>query len=122
MIRPTADQRSLMRRISAMSSVQLLNPYDVATWTAVPDSTSTMSSPYQGVALGCQLVDNEPPAELPKDLTHPQLIAVTDNVNQSKGDQDTSTWQPSLSSRRCAYNTMWITVKCSWGNCTARSG
>jgi hypothetical protein len=27
-------------------------------------------------------------------LTRPQLIAVTDNVNQSKGDQGPSTWQP----------------------------
>jgi hypothetical protein len=34
------------------------------------------------------------------DLTHPQLIAVTDNVNQSKGDQDPSTWQPSAAAHR----------------------
>jgi hypothetical protein len=45
------------------------------------------------------------------DLTHPQLIAVTDNVNQSKGDQDPSTWQPSLTSYRCTYARMWIRVK-----------
>jgi hypothetical protein len=49
------------------------------------------------------------------DLSRPQLIAVTDNVNQSKGDQDPSTWQPPLSSYRCTYAKMWITVKYSWG-------
>jgi hypothetical protein len=48
------------------------------------------------------------------DLTRPQLIAVTDNVNQSKGDQDPSTWQPSLSSYRCTYSKMWIAVKHYW--------
>ena len=48
------------------------------------------------------------------DLTRPQLIAVTDNVNQSKGDQDPSTWQPSLTSYRCTYAKMWIAVKHSW--------
>ncbi|MFC0030115.1 hypothetical protein ACFFMM_11345 [Micromonospora chaiyaphumensis] len=35
------------------------------------------------------------------DLSHPQLIAVT--FNQAKGDQDPSTWQPSL---RCTYSKM----------------
>lgn len=43
------------------------------------------------------------------------LRAVTDNVNQSKGDQDPSTWQPPLSSYRCTYSKMWITVKYTWG-------
>jgi hypothetical protein len=48
------------------------------------------------------------------DLTDPQLIAVTDNVNQSKGDPDPSTWQPSLASFRCTYARMWIAVKHHW--------
>ena len=48
------------------------------------------------------------------DLTRPQLIAVTDNVNQSKGDQDPSQWQPSIPSYRCTYAKMWITVKSYW--------
>src|SRR6185436_2462985 len=48
------------------------------------------------------------------DLTRPQLIAVTDNVNQSKGDQDPSTWQPSRTAYRCTYARMWIAVKYYW--------
>ncbi len=49
------------------------------------------------------------------DLTDPQLIAVTDNVNESKGDQDPSTWQPSRTAFRCTYAEMWIKVKSVWG-------
>lgn len=30
------------------------------------------------------------------DLSNPQLIAVTDNVNQSKGDQGPESWKPPL--------------------------
>jgi hypothetical protein len=48
------------------------------------------------------------------DLSDPQLIAVTDNVNQSKGDQDPSTWKPPLSSYYCTYAKMWIASKYHW--------
>lgn len=37
------------------------------------------------------------------DLTRPQLIAVTDNLNQSKGDKDPAEWVPPLSSYVCTY-------------------
>lgn len=30
------------------------------------------------------------------DLTHPQLLAVTDNVNESKGDRGPEEWKPPL--------------------------
>jgi hypothetical protein len=49
------------------------------------------------------------------DLDYPQLIAVTDNVNQSKGDQDPSAWQPPEWAYWCAYAQMWIRVKYVWG-------
>ncbi len=45
------------------------------------------------------------------DLTRPQLIAVTDNVNQSKGDQDPATWMPSRTAYRCTYVRAWVQVK-----------
>jgi hypothetical protein len=40
------------------------------------------------------------------------LAAVTDNVNQSKGDQDPTTWMPTL--ERCRYVTEWTAVKTRW--------
>jgi hypothetical protein len=49
------------------------------------------------------------------DLNGPQLWAVTDNVNQSKGDQDPAQWRPSLTSFRCTYARAWIQVKYTWG-------
>jgi len=45
------------------------------------------------------------------DLGGPELWAVTDNVNQSKGDQDPATWQPPLTSFRCTYARAWVQVK-----------
>ena len=45
------------------------------------------------------------------DLSAPQLIAVTDNVNQAKGDQSPDTWKPPLSSYYCTYAKMWTAVK-----------
>ena len=49
------------------------------------------------------------------DLENPQLIAVTDNVNQAKGDQSPDQWKPPLSSYYCTYACMWVKVKSVWG-------
>lgn len=49
------------------------------------------------------------------DLTGPQLIAVTTEVNSSKGDKDPAKWVPPLASKRCAYSKMWIHTKYRWG-------
>ena len=43
------------------------------------------------------------------------LAAVTDNVNQSKGDKDPAEWMPSLSSVHCRYLGEWAAVKTRWG-------
>ncbi|TDC86125.1 HNH endonuclease [Micromonospora sp. KC606] len=42
------------------------------------------------------------------------LVAVTDNVNQAKGDQDPATWMPSHSPAHCRYITEWVAVKIRW--------
>lgn len=42
------------------------------------------------------------------------LVAVTDNVNQAKGDQDPGTWMPSYISARCRYVGEWVAVKLRW--------
>jgi uncharacterized protein DUF1524 len=42
------------------------------------------------------------------------LVAVTDNVNQSKSDQDPAEWMPSYSSARCRYINEWVAVKLRW--------
>jgi hypothetical protein len=47
--------------------------------------------------------------------TRPQLLAVTDNINQSKGDQDLAEWLPPLQTYQCEYVRAWITVKHYYG-------
>jgi hypothetical protein len=45
------------------------------------------------------------------DLTRPQLVAVTDNLNESKGDKDVAKWVPPLASYVCTYVRAWVQVK-----------
>jgi len=45
------------------------------------------------------------------DLTRPQLVAITDNLNESKGDKDVTEFVPPLQSYVCTYIRAWITVK-----------
>lgn len=40
-----------------------------------------------------------------------QLIAVTDNVNQAKGDKDPADWMPPSEDYHCTYAQMWVWVK-----------
>ena len=42
------------------------------------------------------------------------LAAVTDNVNQAKGDKDPAEWMPSYGPARCRYITEWVAVKIRW--------
>jgi hypothetical protein len=42
------------------------------------------------------------------------LVAVTDNENQSKADQDPTTWLPPYEPARCDYIGEWVTVKLRW--------
>jgi hypothetical protein len=42
------------------------------------------------------------------------LRAVTDNVNQSKSDDDPTYWLPPLESATCVYLTEWVAVKIRW--------
>ncbi|SCG71804.1 HNH endonuclease family protein [Micromonospora inositola] len=100
----------------AATSGRWYSPYDGATWTAASDvdidHVVPLAEAWRSGASGWTTSRRQ---SFANDLRHPQLIAVTDNVNQSKGDQDPSTWQPPLSSYRCTYSKMWITVKYTWG-------
>ncbi|KAF7760870.1 hypothetical protein Agabi119p4_10279 [Agaricus bisporus var. burnettii] len=49
------------------------------------------------------------------DLTRPQLIAVTDNLNQSKGDRDIANWIPPAGGFVCTYARAWVQVKHFYG-------
>ena len=42
------------------------------------------------------------------------LQAVTDNVNQSKGDRDPAHWLPPRAAARCTYVVRWTAIKYRW--------
>jgi hypothetical protein len=91
------------------------SPYDGATWTAASDVDIDHIVPLaEAWRSGASSWTTSKRQSFANDLAHPQLIAVTDNVNQAKGDQDPSTWQPPLTSFRCTYSKMWIGSKHYW--------
>lgn len=100
----------------ASTSGRWYSPYDGATWTLASDVDIDHVVPLaEAWRSGAGSWTTSKRQGFANDLTRPQLIAVTDNVNQAKGDQDPSTWQPSVASYRCTYAKMWIAVKSYWG-------
>jgi len=92
------------------------SPFDGAIWTdpadvdidhMVPLAEAWSSGAWAWSASRRQTYAN--------DLGGPELWAVTDNVNQSKGDRDPATWQPPLPSFQCTYAKAWIQVKWYYG-------
>lgn len=99
----------------AATSGSWYSPYDGATWTNASDVDIDHIVPLaEAWRSGANSWSTSQRQSFANDLTRPQLIAVTDNVNQAKGDQDPSTWQPSLTSYRCTYSKMWIHTKYHW--------
>ncbi|WP_328678269.1 HNH endonuclease family protein [Streptomyces sp. NBC_00322] len=86
--------------------------YDGATWTLASDLDIDHVVPLsEAWKSGANSWTTSKRQGFANDLTRPQLIAVTDNVNQAKGDQDPAEWLPSRTSYRCMYVRMWVDVK-----------
>lgn len=91
------------------------SPYDGATWSNPADVDIDHIVPLaEAWRSGANSWTTARRQSFANDLSGPQLIAVTDNVNQSKGDKDPSTWQPSRTAYRCTYAKMWIRTKYTW--------
>jgi hypothetical protein len=100
----------------AATSGSWYSPYDGATWSNAADVDIDHVVPLaEAWRSGANSWTTSRRQSFANDLSRPQLIAVTDNVNQSKGDQDPSTWQPSRTAYRCTYAKMWIASKHYWG-------
>ena len=96
----------------AATSGSWFSPYDGATWSAASDVDIDHMVPLaEAWQSGAWAWTTSRRQSYANDLGGPELWAVTDNVNQSKGDQDPTTWQPSVSSFRCTYARAWIQVK-----------
>ncbi|KAL8919243.1 MAG: hypothetical protein Q9208_006904 [Pyrenodesmia sp. 3 TL-2023] len=96
----------------ASTSGRWYSPYDGATWSLASDvdidHIVPLSNAWKSGAASWTTSRRETFAN---DLTNPQLIAVTDDVNQSKGDQGPESWKPPVTSYYCTYAKMWIKVK-----------
>ncbi|MEU7001458.1 HNH endonuclease family protein [Nonomuraea sp. NPDC046570] len=91
------------------------SPYDGATWTAASDIDIDHMVPLaEAWTSGAWAWTTPERQAYANNLGGPELWAVTDNVNQSKSDQDPSTWQPPLPSFDCTYARAWIQVKWYW--------
>ncbi len=96
----------------AATSGKWFSPYDGATWTAASDVDIDHVVPLADAwRTGASSWTTAQRQAYANDLSAPQLIAVTDNVNQAKGDQSPDTWKPPLSSYYCTYARMWTAVK-----------
>jgi hypothetical protein len=88
------------------------SPYDGATWSAASDVDIDHLVPLaEAWDSGASKWTTAQREALANDVTRPQLLAVTDNVNQSKGDQDPATWVPSRTAYVCTYVRAWVQVK-----------
>lgn len=89
-----------------------VSPYDDATWTKASDLDIDHLVPLKEAWIsGARDWTAAQREAFANDLTRPQLLAVTDNVNESKGDQDVTTWLPPETSYHCTYVRAWVQVK-----------
>lgn len=99
----------------AATSGRWFSPYDGATWTAASDVDIDHVVPLAAAwRSGARNWTTAKRQQFANDLSGPQLIAVTDNVNQAKGDQTPATWKPPLTSYWCTYAKMWTRTKHKW--------
>ncbi|WP_030618107.1 HNH endonuclease family protein [Streptomyces sclerotialus] len=100
----------------AATSGSWTSAYDGETWTQSSDVDIDHVVPLsEAWKSGAAAWTTDRREQLANDLTHAQLIAVTDNVNQSKGDQDPAEWLPPKTSYHCEYARMWVWVKHEYG-------
>ncbi|MFE0020485.1 HNH endonuclease family protein [Amycolatopsis sp. NPDC059021] len=88
------------------------SPYDGKTWTSPSnvdiDHVVPLANAWRTGAAAWTTAQRQAYAN---DLTDPQLIAVTDYVNQEKGDKSPDAWKPPLTGYWCTYASMWVAVK-----------
>lgn len=92
------------------------SPYDGGVWTSASDvDTDHMVALSEAWRSGAWAWTPGKRKAFANSLGDSQLWTVTDNVNQSKGDKDPSTWRPPLQSFWCTYALSWVDVKYDWG-------
>lgn len=96
----------------AATSGSWTSPYDGDTWTQTSDVDIDHMVPLAAAwRSGAADWTTEEREAFANDMESPQLWAVTDNVNQAKGDQTPDTWKPPLESHWCEYSRAFTHVK-----------
>lgn len=94
------------------------SPYDGAMWTLASDVDIDHVVPLAEAWASGIRADGWPASRrvaYANDLGYDwSLLAVTDNVNQSKGDRDPAEWLPPSPEARCTYAVQWVSVKHRW--------
>jgi hypothetical protein len=91
------------------------SPFDGATWSAASDVDIDHMVPLANAwRSGAASWTTAKRQAFANDLNHPQLIAVTDDVNSAKGDKSPDQWKPPLTSYWCTYSKMWVATKYEW--------
>ena len=92
------------------------SPYDGITETAASDIDIDHVVPLaEAWRSGASSWTTSRRQSFANSLSSPQLIAVTDNSNQTKSDRDPASWRPTRTSFHCTYARMWIGTKHTWG-------
>ncbi|OXM45994.1 HNH endonuclease family protein [Amycolatopsis alba] len=92
------------------------SPYDGETWRKASDVDVDHVVPLAHAWVsGAKSWDQARREQFANDLTRPQLLVVTDNINQEKSDKAPDEWKPPLVSFWCTYATDWIVVKAGYG-------
>ncbi|KAL2195408.1 hypothetical protein P885DRAFT_62163 [Corynascus similis CBS 632.67] len=93
-----------------------VSPYDGGSWTAASDVDIDHMVPLKNAWIsGASSWSTAKRTQFANDVDLPQLWAVTDNVNQSKGDKSPDAWKPPSTSFYCTYAKSYVTVKYSYG-------
>jgi hypothetical protein len=88
------------------------SPYDDGVWTDASDVDIDHMVPLaEAWRSGARSWSDERRETFANDLQRPQLWAVTDNVNQSKGDSAPDEWKPERRGYWCTYAQHWVAVK-----------
>jgi hypothetical protein len=99
----------------AATSGTWTSPYDDGVWTDPQDVDIDHMIPLaEAWRSGASSWTQDQRAAFANDLEHAQLWAVTDNVNQEKGDKDPAEWMPPKAEVACLYIRAWVDVKFQW--------
>ncbi|OAA71623.1 hypothetical protein ISF_02174 [Cordyceps fumosorosea ARSEF 2679] len=89
-----------------------VSPYDATTWTDSAKVDIDHLVPLKNAWIsGASSWTKAQRQDFANDIKRPQLYAVSEKANRSKGDRSPDGWKPPLKSFYCTYAKSWVAVK-----------